>query len=168
MADLLETVTQSLLSQLLDIPVIRSQQDGPRPTLPYASYQINSRVTVGSDHYGRVDGLGLMPIKGTREGTILVNIFGENAREYADNLVNTMRRVTSHYLMRRLNLIISQTSTVRDLTALRDSARFESMANVDLTYRYTARYSDDVGVIETVSASGKLDNDKTNYTLKGQ
>ena len=62
MADLLETVTQSLLSQLLDIPVIRSQQDGPRPTLPYASYQINSRVTVGSDHYGRVDGLGLMPI----------------------------------------------------------------------------------------------------------
>lgn len=168
MADRLETVAQSLLSQLTDLTVIRANQDGPRPKLPYITYQINSRTIIGSDDYGLVDGGGLMPIKGTREGTILVNFFGENAREYADNLVNNIRKITSHYLMRRLNLIIFNNTAVRDMTSLRDSASFEGMANVDLSFRYTANYSDDVGMIEKVSVNGTIDNVKTNYTIKGQ
>jgi hypothetical protein len=167
MADLLETITQSLLSQLVEIPIIRSQQDGPRPKLPYATYQINSRVTVGSDHYGWVDGGGLMPIKGTREGTILVNFYGEEARENADNLVNTLRKVTSHYLMRRLKLVIASSSAVVDMTPLRDSAHFEPMANLDLTFRYTADYFDDVGIIEQVNASGNVDKIEINQIIKG-
>lgn len=169
MADRLETVTNTLLSHLTNLAVIRANQDdAPRPKLPYATYQINARTTIGSDDYGWLDNSGIMLIKGTREGTILVNFFGENAREYADDLVNTIRKTTSHYLMRRLGLVISNTGTVNDMTGLRDDNRYEQMANVDLSFRYTIRYTDDVGLIEKVSAEETIGSIKINHTIKGQ
>lgn len=165
MADLVESVAESLLTSLIDIPIIRANQNGPRPNLPYATYQVTSRVTIGSDDYGLVDGSGLMPIKGTREGTIMVNFFGGDARENADNLVNSIRKTTSRYAMRRLKMVISNTGNVNDLTALRDSANFEPMANVDLSFRYTTNYTDDVGLIETVDATGNVGGETVHKTI---
>lgn len=165
MADLIESVTEELLSQLISIPVIRANQNGPRPKPPYATYQVNSRRSLGCDDYGLVDGSGLMPVRGTREGTIMVNFFGDDARENADNLVNAIRRVTSRDLMRRLSLIISDVGDVTDLTVLRDNANFEQMANVDLTFRYTSNYTDDVGLIETVDVSGDIGGEPVHETI---
>lgn len=165
MADQIETVAESLLSQLSKIPFIRANQNGPRPKLPYATYQVNARTAVGSDEYGLVDGSGLMPIVGVREGTILINFFGSGAREQADNLVNSIRKVSSHDLMRKLSLILFATGSVTDLTALRDNANFEEMANVDVSFRYAAKYSDKVGVIETVDATGDIQGQTTHKTI---
>ncbi|SEQ64482.1 hypothetical protein SAMN05216522_10513 [Rosenbergiella nectarea] len=165
MADQLETVAHSLLSQLSEIPFIRANQNGPRPKLPYATYRINARKAIGSDEYGLVDGSGLMPIVGVREGTILINFFGIGAREQADNLVNSIRKVSSHDLMRKLNLILFAAGSVTDLTALRDSANFEEMANIDVNFRYAAKYSDNVGVIETVDATGEIQGQTIHKTI---
>ena len=165
MADLVESVAKSLLSQLTDIPIIRANQDGARPALPYATYQVTARTTVGSDHYSNVDGDGMQMISGVREGTIMVNFFGDDARESADNLVNSIRKTTSRYLMRRLSMVISDTGNVTDLTALRDRANFEQMANIDLFFRYTGIYTDDVGVIETVDATGTVAQESIHQTI---
>lgn len=165
MADLVESVAESLLTTLIDIPIIRANQNGPRPNLPYATYQVTSRIALGSDDYGAVDGSGLMPIKGTREGTIMVNFFADGAREYADNLVNTIKKTTSRYAMRRLHMVISDTGNVTDLTALRDSANYEPMANIDLFFRYTTNYTDDVGLIETVDATGQIGGETIHKTI---
>ncbi|EEV9286084.1 TPA: hypothetical protein L0W28_000469 [Escherichia coli] len=165
MADLIESVAVSLLSQLIAIPVIRANQSGPRPKLPYATYQISARTTIGGDDYGLVDGSGLMPVKGVREGTILVNFYGDEARENADNLVNAIRKTTSRYLMRRLHLVINATGSVTDLTALRDDANFEPMANIDLNFRYTTNYTDDVGLIETVDVTGQVGGEGIHETI---
>ncbi|EOH0525710.1 hypothetical protein ACLMVZ_000296 [Klebsiella aerogenes] len=165
MADLIESVAESLLSLLITIPVIRANQNGPRPKLPYATYQISARTTIGGDDYGLVDGSGLMPVKGTREGAILVNFYGGEARENADNLVNTIRKTTSRYLMHRLHLVINTSGSVTDLTALRDDANFEPMANLDLTFRYTTNYTDDVGLIETVDVTGEVGGEGIHETI---
>ncbi|EFM0420437.1 TPA: hypothetical protein ACM7AW_000031 [Escherichia coli] len=165
MADLIESVAVSLLSQLIAIPVIRANQSGPRPKLPYATYQISARTTIGGDDYGLVDGSGMMPVKGVREGTILVNFYGDEARENADNLVNAIRKTTSRYLMRRLHLVINATGSVTDLTALRDDANFEPMANIDLNFRYTTNYTDDVGLIETVDVTGQVGGEGIHETI---
>ncbi|WP_139594533.1 phage neck terminator protein [Escherichia coli] len=165
MADLIESVAVSLLSQLIAIPVIRANQSGPRQKLPYATYQISARTTIGGDDYGLVDGSGLMPVKGVREGTILVNFYGDEARENADNLVNAIRKTTSRYLMRRLHLVINATGSVTDLTALRDDANFEPMANIDLNFRYTTNYTDDVGLIETVDVTGQVGGEGIHETI---
>lgn len=165
MADPLEKATYSLLSQLSEIPFIRANQNGPRLNLPYATYQVGSRTTVGSEEYGLAGDDGVIPIVGVREGTILINFFGDGARWHAEDLVNSIRKVTSHDLMRKLNLILFATGNVTNVTALRDNVTFEEMANVDVSFRYAAKYSDNVGVIETVDATGEIQGQTNHRTI---
>ncbi|QKJ86682.1 hypothetical protein PMPD1_1732 [Paramixta manurensis] len=156
MADFIESVTETLFSNIINIPVVRANQNGPRPKLPYASYQITACKTVGSDEYGEIDDDGVIQIKGVREGTIMVNFFGADAKEIAGDLVNCIKKISSRELMRKLKLVISNTGNVSDITALRDDMHFETMANVELTFRYTCLYTDHVGIIETVDAASTV------------
>ena len=67
--------------------------------------------------------------------------------------------------MRKERFVISNNAQVNDLTGLRDAANLEAMANVDLTFRYTGKYLDDVGLIETVDANGDIGGIETHITI---
>lgn len=151
--DIVESTAYRVISQLLTIPLAYANQNNSRLSLPYATMRVSSRLTMGGDEHGAVDSDGIMPLYGVREGTVMINIYGGQAREHCDNLVNSVKKVTSRYLMRREKFVISDNSQVNDMTGLRDSMNFEPMANVDFNFRYTSKYTDDVGLIEKVSAS---------------
>ena len=163
--DAVESAAFRVLSQLISIPLAYANQNKSRPPLPYATIRVSTRTTVGRDEHGLVNGDGLMPSHGVREGTVMINVYGGSAREHCDDLVNNIRKTTSRYLMRREHFVISNSSQVNDLTALRDDANFEAMANVDLTFRYTGKYLDDVGLIETVDATGDIGGIETHTTI---
>ena len=163
--DAVESAAYRVLSQLITIPLSYANQNKSRLTLPYATLRVSTRLTVGRDEHGEVDDGGVMPSHGVREGTVMVNVYGGGAREYCDNLVNNIRKTTSRYLMRKERFVISNNAQVNDLTGLRDEANFEAMANVDLTFRYTGKYLDDVGLIETVDANGDIGGIETHITL---
>lgn len=153
MADTVETAAHTVIGTLLSIPLIRAKQDGERPVLPYATYQVFARTTQGRDEFAFVDEDGIGMLHGVRQGTVSVSVFGNNCQEICDDLVNATRKPTGRWLMRQNDFVIYNTGGVRDLTDLRDEARFEPMAVVDFTFRYTAEYKDDVGIIETVDTS---------------
>lgn len=154
--DAVESAAYRVLSQLISVPLAYANQNNSRLPLPYATLRVSSRSTVGRDEHGYVNDAGLMSSSGVREGIVMVNVYGGSAREYCDELINRIRKTTGRYLMRREHFLISSNSQINDLTALRDEANFEAMANVDLTFRYTGKYFDNVGIIETVDATGDI------------
>lgn len=153
MADTVETAANTVIGALISVPMIRANQNGERPDLPYATYQVITRTTQGRDEFAFVDNNGIGVLHGVRQGTVSVSVFGDNCREICDDLVNVTRKPTARYLMRENNFVIYNTNGVRDVSGLRDDASFEQMAVVDFTFRYTAEYKDDVGIIETVDTS---------------
>lgn len=163
--DAVESAAFRVLSQLIAIPLAYANQNNSRLPLPYATLRVSTRLTVGRDEHGEVDDDGVMPSHGVREGTVMVNVYGGSARDHCDDLVNNIRKTTGRYLMRREHFVISNSAQVNDLTALRDDANFEAMANVDLTFRYTGKYLDDVGLIEAVDATGDIGGIDTHLTI---
>ncbi|EKS9203543.1 TPA: phage neck terminator protein [Enterobacter cloacae] len=163
--DAVESAAYRVLSQLLPVPLAYANQNNSRIPLPYATLRVSTRTTIGRDEHGEVDDEGVMPSHGVREGTVMVNVYGGSAREHCDDLINNIRKTTSRYLMRREKFVIANSDQVNDLTALRDEANFEAMANVDLTFRYTGKYTDNVGLIETVDATGDIGGIETHLTI---
>ncbi|HFK7186595.1 hypothetical protein ACCC84_10375 [Serratia odorifera] len=163
--DVVESAAYRVISQLLPITLAYADQNNSRLDLPYATLKVSSRLTIGRDEEGKVNVDGIMPMHGVREGVVMINVYGGSAREHCDNLVNNIRKVTSRYLMRREKFVISNNAEVQNITGLRDDANFEAMANVDLTFRYTGKYTDDVGLIETVDATGDIGGHETHIEI---
>ena len=51
MADTVETAANTVIGTLISVPMIRANQNGERPDLPYATYQVTTRTTQGRDEY---------------------------------------------------------------------------------------------------------------------
>ena len=161
----LQTDVYDLMQPIIGGVVILADQNSPRPPLPYSVIKINSVRYVNQDHYGDPDNAGIQTVKGDREFTLNVQMFGESdVVSSLSGVVDRLRLTTNIDKFMSKKLTAFNTEAVTDISALLDSTVIEKRASVDIFMRYKSSLTDNVGIIETASIEGDDDSSAPKYT----
>ena len=162
----LQTDVYDLMQPIIGGVVILADQNSPRPPLPYSVIKINSVRYVNQDHYGDPDNAGIQTVKGDREFTLNVQMFGESdVVSSLSGVVDRLRLTTNIDKFMSKKLTAFNTEAVTDISALLDSTVIEKRASVDIFMRYKSSLTDNVGIIETASIEGDDDSSAPKYTI---
>lgn len=142
----------------------------PAPERPFVSVIVSPPLAVGVDE-GRMrdkgDPLGdeIMEFKGQRETTIRFKAFADTDGE-ADAMIEKIRRAIHRPSLR---YDLGFLSFVREAGALNSSATvggiWEGRSQLDLTFAFTAFYTDEPGIIEKVTFEGTVADIETTTTV---
>ena len=162
----LQTDVYDLMQPIIGGVVIFADQNKPRPPLPYSVIKINSVRYVNQDHYGDPDSNGIQTVKGDREFTLNVQMFGESdVVSLLGGVVDRLRLTTNIDKFMAKKLTAFNTEAVTDISALLDSTVIEKRASVDIFMRYKSSLTDNVGVIGAVNVEGDDDSSAPKYTI---
>lgn len=164
--DQVEAAAWDVISPLLpEMRVYFAGQNHHRLKLPAATIEVIGRRRIGTPEKGEVDADGIQQYHQVIEGSLSIKVFGGNARQHLDNLSSRFTKQTSRDLMRKVSFFIVREETVTTMNSIRDDVFIEQGAMLDVGWRYTARYYDDVGLIERVKANGTIDDVPVNFTF---
>ena len=137
--------------------LIFSDQNAPRPALPYWTMRVQSFRRLGSEFFGQgVDSLGVQDIFGTREATIAIQRYGEDSDLKCQELVDNLSKTTIREAWAAQKISCYETGDVLNISQLLDKSIIEPRAAVDLFIRFGGKIQDEAGAIESVEMAGDL------------
>ena len=140
--------------------LIFSDQNSPRPALPYWTMRVNSIRRLGHEYFSQgVDSAGNQDIFGTREATIAIQRFGNDSDLKCQELVDNLSKTTSCEAWSVQKINCYETSDVTNISQVLDKSVIEPRAAVDLFVRFGGAIEDNVGMIEVVTSSGDTNYD---------
>lgn len=161
--DLEDALFEVIEPLLPGVTLIWEDQSAPRPAKPYVSLNfLTPSQRLGFDEQ-RVDG-DQISLVGQRRFVVSVNAFGENrvknedaldAADLLEKIVQGLYKEETIASLKERCLASITESEIRDLTALQET-RYESRAQVDLTFHRTVSQSEDLPVIEKVELNDQL------------
>lgn len=163
--DEVESAAWEALSPLLPEMDLWYEGQNHKYATPYATLGVISRSDVGNPTISEVDENGRQTLHQVIEGTLSVKVFGGNARQHLDNLRSRIKKTTSREKMLRQNFIIRSTADVEKVNLIRDGVYSEPFAFLDMGFRITQRFYDDVGLIEHVKADGTIQDVAVSFTI---
>lgn len=148
---------------LTNAQIIPSDDDGPRPPLPYLTVKVlTADAEIGHDEDIRaLDGGGLPTIKarGERRATVSVQAYGTAAEAWLSTALLKRRLPSIQEILIGAGLTIEPLGPIRDISRLVDTS-FEARFSLDLEVTYQLE-SDAVSETEALSVVG-------NYTFDGE
>lgn len=138
--------------------LVFSDQNAPRPSLPYWTMRVQSFRRLGSENYSQgVTNDGDQTITGTREATIAIQRYGDNSDIACQGLVDTLQKTTVQEAWQQQDISCYETGDVLNISTTLDKSVIEPRAAVDLFVRFGASIIDNVGAIDTVVNTGQTD-----------
>lgn len=138
--------------------LVFSDQNSPRPALPYWTIRVQSIRRLGSEDYSQgVTNDGDQTITGAREATLAIQRFGPDSDISCQNLVDTLQKTTVREAWQAQDISCYETGDVLNISTTLDKSIIEPRAAVDLFVRFGASFVDTVGAIETVVNTGQTD-----------
>lgn len=136
--------------------VIWSDQNSPRPALPYWTIKLNAMPMLGSAEYGQgVTSTGHQTIWRTNQATLEVQRFGSDSEIKCHALRSDMDRMTVREAWGLKRISCYDSGSVNNLAIKLDNSTMEPRAGVDLFLRFGSTVTDRVGIIETVVTTGE-------------
>lgn len=144
------------LSQSTGVTVIEDLQGTPRPAFPYVSFRflrMATRVgavdesTVNEDQHG---------IKGHRETTVSINVYGQQCGEIAEMITNGLDLPETIDLFTAANMAHYGEEGPIDLSALLET-KYEKRIQMDLMFRYGFSKDSAISSIEQVDVLGQTE-----------
>jgi len=138
--------------------VVYADQNAPRPPRPFVTLRLTPLGTVGQSYIGEPDSDGVATILHDLELSCSVQAFGPCAMQITSTPLGSLERATVNDRFRSAGLaFIRDTAGILDVTAL-TGTEFEPRAQFDIEFRTTGQILDDIGFIETVIASGEIND----------
>jgi len=154
---LLETHTEATFA-------MQRYNDRPRPNFPYATWDLNSLVSIGHDALLEPNSSGEAEILGDREFVVPIQFYGCNPVTNLEHFETAMRLQSVTAALDAVGVVFVQVvGSITDLTELIDT-KFEPRANGDFLFRIGKSIIDTgVGNIEAaqVDAEYKKEDDTT-------
>lgn len=133
------------------MPVILLYNNSPRPTVDYVTIYISSVTQIGWDFVqGPLDNTGISQQVGDREFTCQIQAYGGDPVTVLNNLRTSLQKQTVLDTLRANGIVLADWYPVNDITQLIDT-RYEQRASLDILFRIADIYTDNSGVISTVS-----------------
>ena len=143
-------------TKLTEDKLIWSDEDAPRPALPYVSMKITSLLPIGFISRSKADEDGKSKLIQHYEINLSVQYYGDDSA-YNELLLLSLRlqSMKSIELGRNLHIAFVRRQSISDTTQLLDS-RFEKRASSDLILR-SAVYEEEVNeLIDKITVSGSI------------
>ena len=139
-------------------PLIWSNQNAPRPAIPYWTLNSVSEVAIGDNTYDQgTNDIDQMFHRGVRESVIQVQRIGEGSTQIIANLRENLARISTRESWYAENVALFLMGAVNDVPFLLDGNSFEPRATLDLSIRYGKKQADTLMSIEVISADGTYD-----------
>lgn len=136
--------------------LVFSDQNSPRPALPYWTMRIQSLRDVGDETYSQeVTNDGDQTIKGSREATIAIQRYGVDSDIACQGFVDELQKTSVNEEWQAQNISYYDIGNVLNISTTLDKSVIEPRAAVDLFIRFGASFVDTVGAIETVTNTGQ-------------
>lgn len=142
------------------VEVIRSDDNGPKPSTPYLAIRSQTLVGPGHEYISPPDSSGFAVISGNRDLTVQVQAYGNNSMGLIENLWATRLMPDSQTLLQEESLSLIDKLSLLNITGLNDTL-MEERASGDFLFRFgsqTDRTDTEVGLIETVEVDGTYIN----------
>lgn len=131
------------------VEVIRAEDNGPRPAGGYVTFA--TRWTNGwPASFGRVDDDGRQDVTVQADVTVELHAYRESAYESLKTIVARLQAPSALDRAEALGIAVRSFGQLQDLPALRDGARFEPHAVLEMVVGFAFTVTDDVGYIERV------------------
>jgi len=141
---------------------ISSDQNSPRPPLPYWTVKVLSIRSVGSDAYSQgVTNAGLQTVSGVREATVEVQRFGAGSHEACFEFANMLSARSVLDTWSAQDVVVYDVGDVANVPYKLDGSSLEPRGAVDVSIRFGTELLDNVGAIETVDIEAKYVTDQT-------
>lgn len=165
----LETDLYSLFAPIIGGTVIFSDQNSPRPALPYSTLKYSSFRRIKLDRKSDVDEFGNQTVAGDREFTLTIQRFQNGGNDVVwklQEVVNKLQWQTNIDKAVGLKIVPFWSSPVLDISALLDKTQIEKRATVDIFIRYRQKSVDNgVGIIDTANIAADDDSLAPPYTI---
>lgn len=136
--------------------VIWSDQNSPRPALPYWTIKLNTLPMLGSAEYGQgVTNDGDQTIWRTNQATLEVQRFGPDSEIKCHGLRSDLDKTTVRESWGLKLISCYDSGPVNNLAIKLDNSTIEPRAAFDMFLRFGSRVLDRVGAIETVVIDGE-------------
>ena len=156
----------TLLQPIIGEAVIWADQNAPRPAMPYCTLKLNTIKRKGTPYYASPDSNGLQDVLTMREATLQVQRFGDGSVEALETVSDKLALNSNLDKFSLQDISAYDVSSVTDVALLLNSLATEPRASVDVSVRWWADVSDNVGLIETVISDGTLGPEKTAKDLE--
>lgn len=163
--DEVEAAAYRVLAPLLPEMLLYYEGQNHNISPPYATLHVIARRDVGNPEFTDVNADGVQAIRQVIEGSLSVKVFGGMARRHLDNLRSRTKKQTSRDIMRREKFVIYATENVLDVQVRRGEVYAEPCSMLDMGFRFTQRFYDDVGLIEHVNVSGEFDTVPVSFDI---
>jgi hypothetical protein len=157
----LKTRIYALIDPFFTEPVIWADQTSPRPPLPYVTIRLGVISPVGEPHYSDVDNAGIQTVLAVRESILNVNRFGPDSVASLETFSDKLMLNSNLDKFSVQDISAFDVSAVTDVAQLLNGLAIEPRASVDVSIRWTADQTDNVGIIQTVISDGTLGPDNT-------
>lgn len=141
----------------LNIPVIYSYQNAPRPNLPvYAVVSIDSIIKYGWDEIREIDVNKIGNLGGQRRATIGVHYFGPNPMQEISKAYNSLEKRSILDVLLTNGIAVWDKNPIQNVTGMLETA-FQDHAFFDFYIGFAENYKDDLGTIEQVELTGEYE-----------
>ena len=151
----------TMLQPIIGGTVIWSDQNGPRPALPYATLRLSVIPRIGTPHYSDPDANGLQTVLAVRESIVQVQRFGPESVAAVETFADKLALNTNLDKFSLQKIALFDVSSVTDVAQLLNGLATEPRASVDLSIRWVSDQTDNVGLIETVAVDGEIGPENT-------
>lgn len=147
----LDKLLYNWLHLILDshIVVIFSEQNAPRPNLPYASISINPITSVGTPYFDRAEDDGRVLFDEDIEFMVMLEAYGQSSMQIVSNIHEALLNPDKVQVLNNFGLIYVDDEGLKD-TSIKIDNQWERRANIDIRFRSMKQYTYSPGYIDTV------------------
>ncbi|MDI9250281.1 hypothetical protein QMZ25_16900 [Stenotrophomonas sp. RS-48] len=157
---MIEDEIRALIAKATTLQVIFANQNGPRPKLPYITVRVDTAPRAPLLEADLSDD-GNQTYAAHRDATVELQCFGDGSFDALDDL---SQRLKGPYMVAAgyaANIAVYATDSVQNIPVLRDGAKYEPRAVLDIGIRYTKQHDEEVGLIKTVQGEMTLQDHGT-------
>lgn len=156
----LETTLQTLIKDLIGVELlIFSDQNAPRPAIPYWTMRVGSSRQIGRDfHSSGVDVDYQETVNGVRESTVQLQRIGPDSFTKCTDVQDLLSKTSVMEKWRLAKIALYDTGDVINAPYKLDNSQLEPRSSLDLFVRFGTSLLDVVGAIDMVSMEAKFDS----------
>jgi hypothetical protein len=148
------TMSLTVSQAAIRVQVIYADQNGPRPSFPYAVLRLSDFVKTSKDEIRQINpARGIYEVGGERRLTAAVDYFGNNPIQEITKAYNSLEKRDIVELLITANLAVIDKNPIQNLTAVLET-EYEPHSFFDFFLGLTDNIEDDLGIIESVQTTG--------------
>jgi hypothetical protein len=147
---IIQWIKRTLIICNISAAVIKANQNGPRPSLPYINMNVTTITKVGqAETPTSTDEFGVGDIKYNEDSSVSLQGFGKGSNDILQALKNSLQKEDTRQYLNSCGLVIRDDSSITDISLLID-ATIEKRYLLEIMFGWGQSDTDTVGFIENV------------------